>query len=158
MSPVEQNTIDCEYLAYFCQKNKKFHRRKHGKNQPQKLLMIGPIFFSELPTPVQNQPKSHILFHKKDFLRNLYIVTLDKTLKSRKFKNSNTTSWCFFGSVSARRFYCLYIFSPFLHNLWSPWYAEYASIMVFVLHPCIFFAHFIVQKCPQFNSVSHICT
>ena len=54
-----------------------------------------PDNFFQYCQPVQNQPKSHILFHKKDFLRNLYIMTLDKTLKSRKFKNSNTTSWCF---------------------------------------------------------------
>jgi hypothetical protein len=79
VSLLEQYTIDCEYLAHFYQNNfflnieKKEYKRdimqlfsadaamflkniniflltKTWKNRPQKLLIIGPKFFSVLPT------------------------------------------------------------------------------------------------------------
>ena len=46
------------------------------KNQPQKLLIIGPIFF-QYCQPTQNHPKSQILFHKNCSPHNLCIMTLD---------------------------------------------------------------------------------
>ena len=68
MSLVEQYKIDCEYLAYFCQKNLKrdimqlfsadatmflkifqhFFAHENKQNKPQTLLIIGPILFSVL--------------------------------------------------------------------------------------------------------------
>ena len=48
---------------------------KTWKNQPQKLLIIGPIFF-QYCQPAQNQHKSHILFHKNGSLRDFYLMTL----------------------------------------------------------------------------------
>ena len=111
MSPVEQYTIDCEYLAYFEPKKKEkkirifFYKRdimqlfsadgtmflkkfKHFfahenmKKSPQKLLIIGPNFFFQYCQPVQNQPKSHFVFHKNVSLHNFYIMTLSPALIS----------------------------------------------------------------------------
>ena len=67
MSPVEQYTIDCEYLAYFEPKNENYKRdivrlflrklqyfkiildfifaTENIKKDPKKLLIIGPQFF-----------------------------------------------------------------------------------------------------------------
>ena len=74
----EQYRIDCEYLAYFLPKKfnniQCFFAHENMKKWPQKLLIIGPNFFSVLltgPKSAQNQPESHILFHKNDSLCNL---------------------------------------------------------------------------------------
>ena len=40
------------------------------------MFIICPIFFFQYCQPAQNQPKSHILFHKNGSLEDFYIMTL----------------------------------------------------------------------------------
>ena len=59
-------TILLKKLSYF-------FAPENMKKQPQKLLIIGPQFLFQYCQPSQNQPKSHILFHKNVSLRDFYI-------------------------------------------------------------------------------------
>ena len=65
MSPVEQDTIDCEYLVYF-----------EPKKIPKVPYFTAQFFFFQYCQLAQNQTKSHILFHKNGSQRDFYIMTL----------------------------------------------------------------------------------
>ena len=50
------------------------------KKPPSKVAHNWPnFFFSTYCEPAQNQPKSHILFHKNGPLRDFYVMTLALT-------------------------------------------------------------------------------
>ena len=59
------------------------------KKPPSKVAHNRPNFFFQYCQPAQNQPKSHILFHKNVSLRDFYIMTLHssmyRNLTKRKF-------------------------------------------------------------------------
>ena len=55
---------------------RKMFAHENMKNCSPKLLIIGPKLFLSVLQPAQNQPKSHILFHKNGSLRHFYIMTL----------------------------------------------------------------------------------
>ena len=80
MSPEDQDTIDCEYLAYFEPKKiKMYENKKFYKKDFMQLFSEDTTIFFQYCQWAKNQPKSHILFHKKGSLRNFYIMTLVMT-------------------------------------------------------------------------------
>ena len=88
MSPVEQDTIDCEYLASFkpffysikyilCNfLKKKTFAHENIEKPPSKVAYFMAQIFFQYCQPAQNLPKFHILFHKNGALRDFYIMTL----------------------------------------------------------------------------------
>ena len=66
-----------------CKKNlkkKKIFAHENMKKPPSKVAHNWPnFFFSTYCEPAQNQPKSHILFHKNGPLRDFYVMTLALT-------------------------------------------------------------------------------
>ena len=84
MSPVDQYTIDCEFIKEIlctflvqCYNILKVHIFAHEimKKTLSKDAHNWPIFF-QYCKPAQNQPKSHILYPKNGSLCNFYIITL----------------------------------------------------------------------------------
>ena len=82
------------------------------KKQPLKVAHNWPNYFFQFCKPAQNQPKSHILFHKNGSLRNFYTMNLNEGvqicsiaastfLKERRFK-SFLTPTCNFQSGATK--------------------------------------------------------
>ena len=57
-----------------------FFAHENMKKLPSKVAHNWPKFFFQYCQPAQNQPKSHILFHKNGYLRDFYIMTLVVTI------------------------------------------------------------------------------
>ena len=84
VSPVEQDTTDCEYSAYFEKKTKINYERDVmqpfsadaaillNKKTISKVTYYIAQFFLKYCQPAQNQPKSHLLFHKNGSLHDFY--------------------------------------------------------------------------------------
>ena len=100
MSPIEQSTIDSEYLAYFYPKKFKRNSKnifikeilcsfllrtlqylkkkcpwKHDKTALKSCSKSAQFFFSVLPSGPKSAQISYI-FHKYGFLRNFYVMIL----------------------------------------------------------------------------------